>query len=83
MRFSGKLRAPLRTATVTNLLIARLHRSESAVDRLEKEIEVREIVQPIRPPRSNIIKPCSGHACLEIHGQAAEAAAAPRPPTPV
>lgn len=59
-----KLRALLRTSAVTNLLIARLLRSESVVDRLEKEIEVREIVQPVCPPRSNVIKPCSGHSSL-------------------
>ena len=66
--FSGeillKLRALLRASTVTNLLIARFLRCESVVDRLEKEIEVREIVQPVCPPRSNVIKPCSGHSYL-------------------
>lgn len=59
------LRALLRASTVTNLLIVRLLRVESAVDRLKKVIEVREIVQPVCPPRSNVIKPCSGHSCLE------------------
>lgn len=39
-----KIRACLPASTVTNLLVARLLRFESAVDRLEKEIEVREIV---------------------------------------
>lgn len=65
MRFFLKLRALLRASGVTNLLIARLLRLESVVDRLEKEIEVREIVQPVRPPRSDVIKPCSGHSCLK------------------
>lgn len=61
VRLFLKIRAPLPTTTVTNLLIARLLRFESAVDRLEKEIEVREIVQPVSPPWSNIISPCSSH----------------------
>lgn len=63
--FSNKIRALLRTSTVTNLLIARFLRSESAVDRLEKKIEVWEIVQPVCPPRSHIIKPGNGHYCLK------------------
>lgn len=65
--FSGaihlKLRAPLRR--VTNLLIARSLRFKSVVDRLKEETEVREIVQPVRPPRSNVIKPRAGHPCSQ------------------
>lgn len=64
-----KLRALLRTSTFTNLLVARLLRLESVVDRLEKETEVWEIVKPIRPPRCDVIEPCSGHSCSNIHGQ--------------
>lgn len=65
LRFLWKLRAPLRTDAVTDLLVARLLRLESVVDRLEGEIEVGEIVQPVCPPRSDVIKPCSGHSCVE------------------
>lgn len=61
-----KLRVLLRTSSVTNLLIAPLLRSESAVDWLEQEIEVGEIVQPVSPPRSNVIKSGGGHSCLKI-----------------
>lgn len=65
-----KLRALLRASAVTNLLVARVLRLESVVERLEGEIEVREIVQPVCPPRSNVIKPCSGHSCSESRSTA-------------
>lgn len=60
-----ELRALLRASAFTNLLIARLLRLEIVVDRLKKEIEVGEIVQPVCPPRSNVIKSRSGHSCLK------------------
>lgn len=50
-------------STVTNLLVILLLRSESVVHRLEEEIDVWEIVQPVSPPRSDVIEPRGGHSC--------------------
>lgn len=47
----------------THLLVALLLRPESVVHRLQEEVKVWEIVQPVSPPRSDVGEPRSGHSC--------------------
>lgn len=50
-------------SAATHLLVALLLRPESIVHRLEEEIKVWEIVQPVSPPRSDVVEPGGGHSC--------------------
>lgn len=58
---------------MTDLLVALLLRAEGAVHRLQEEVKVREIVEPVGPPRSHVVEPCGGHVVRHERRAAVEA----------